>query len=173
MLQDANFTLKYLSGGAWTLKDLRGAVVFVNFWATWCPPCRKDMPDLDALHKRYRKSGLVFLSIFDEPDAKAKSHLADENYKYPILLDPSQKTLEAFVLEYYPQVIRRQSGGLAYGPGAEYADAGAILADVARSGVEMRSTLVDLDLERLSRYHLPIFNCCPAAGTIGNDHGLS
>ena len=95
MLQDANFTLKDLSGGAWTLKDLRGAVVFVNFWATWCPPCRKDMPDLDALHKRYRKSGLVFLSIFDEPDAKAKSHLADENYKYPILLDPSQKTLDS------------------------------------------------------------------------------
>jgi thiol-disulfide isomerase/thioredoxin len=51
--QDANFTLQDLQGKSWTLKDLRGKVALVNFWATWCPPCRKEMPDLEALSKRY------------------------------------------------------------------------------------------------------------------------
>ena len=101
--QEANFTLKDLSGKSWTLKDLRGSVVLVNFWATWCPPCRKEMPDLNALHKRFRKAGLVILSISDEPEAKVKSYLADKNYSYPLLLDPGRKVNEMFVVEGIPK----------------------------------------------------------------------
>lgn len=101
--QAANFTLKDLTGKAWTLKDLKGSVVLVNFWATWCPPCRKEMPDLNALYKRYRGKGLVILSISDEPDAKVRSFLADKQYQYPILLDPGRKVNEAFSIEGIPK----------------------------------------------------------------------
>ena len=56
--QSADFTLADLQGKSWHLQDLRGKVVLVNFWATWCPPCRKEMPDLDALYNKYKDQGL-------------------------------------------------------------------------------------------------------------------
>src|ERR1700722_13271727 len=51
--QKADFTLTDLQGNPWHLQDLRGKVVLVNFWATWCPPCRKEMPDLQTLYDKY------------------------------------------------------------------------------------------------------------------------
>ena len=99
----ANFTLKDLDGKQWTLKDLKGSVVLVNFWATWCPPCRKEMPDLDALYRRFRAKGLVILSISDEAEAKVRSFLADKHYTYPILLDPGRKVNDTFAIEGIPK----------------------------------------------------------------------
>ena len=52
--QKADFTLTDLQGKSWHLRGLKGKVVLVNFWATWCPPCRKEMPDLQALYDKYR-----------------------------------------------------------------------------------------------------------------------
>jgi thiol-disulfide isomerase/thioredoxin len=57
--ESVNFTLSDLHGKTWTLKDLRGKVVLVNFWATWCPPCRKEMPNMEALHQEFKEQGLV------------------------------------------------------------------------------------------------------------------
>jgi peroxiredoxin len=103
--QNANFTLVDLNGKAWTLKDLRGKVVLVNFWATWCPPCRKEMPDLEALYRRFGDKGLVILAISDEEAAKVQPFIAEHHFDYPIMLDPGRKVNELFHVEGIPKTF--------------------------------------------------------------------
>ncbi len=101
--QDADFTLTELNGKTWHLKDLRGSVVLVNFWATWCPPCRKEMPDLDALYGQFKDKGLVILAISDEEDAKVSPYIAEHKISYPVLLDPGRKVNDEFIVEGIPK----------------------------------------------------------------------
>lgn len=101
--QEANFTLTDMSGKSWTLHDLRGKVVLVNFWATWCPPCRSEMPDLEALYKEFKNKGFVVLAISDEDADKVKPYIAQYRYTYPILLDAGRKVHEAFNIEGIPK----------------------------------------------------------------------
>ena len=89
--QKADFTLADLGGRDWSLKDLRGKVVRVTFWATWCPPCRKEIPDLEALYKRFKAGGLVVLGISDEPATKVQPFVRQEKISYPVLLDLGRK----------------------------------------------------------------------------------
>lgn len=91
-----NFTLSGLDGQKWTLRDLSGKVVLVNFWATWCPPCRKEMPDLDALYKKYKDQGFVVLAISDEQPAAVQAFLEKHKVSYPILLDPGDVVHKRF-----------------------------------------------------------------------------
>jgi len=102
--QQANFTLTDLQGKSWTLKDLKGKVVLVNFWATWCPPCQKEMPDLEALYNRYKDRGFVILAISeDEETNKVAPFIAERKITYPILLDPGQKVNKLFQVEGIPK----------------------------------------------------------------------
>lgn len=102
--QQADFTLTDLQGKSWTLKDLHGKVVLVNFWATWCPPCRKEMPDLEALYKRFQDQGFVILAISeDEETDKVKPFIAERKISYPILLDPGQKVNNLFQVDGIPK----------------------------------------------------------------------
>jgi peroxiredoxin len=100
---DADFTLTDLKGVRWSLKELRGKVVLVNFWATWCPPCRREMPDLETLYQRFRPRGLVILAISDEAPAKVQPFIAERNYTYPILLDPGRKVQQLFRIQGIPK----------------------------------------------------------------------
>jgi peroxiredoxin len=101
--RQANFSLTDLHGTTWTLRDLRGKVVLVNFWATWCPPCRSEMPDLDALYKQFKDQGFVVLAISDEDAAKVGPYIGQYHYSYPILLDPGRKVNEEFNIEGIPK----------------------------------------------------------------------
>ena len=101
--QHPEFTLKDLSGKAWTFQDLRGKVVLVNFWATWCPPCRKEMPDLEKLFERFGAKGFVVLAISDEETGKVEPFIRERGVTFPVLLDPGRKVNEAFAVEGIPK----------------------------------------------------------------------
>jgi peroxiredoxin len=101
--EHADFTLKDLSGKSWTLSELRGKVVLVNFWATWCPPCRKEMPDLEALYERFGAKGFVVLGISDEESEKVAPFIGDRKVTFPVLLDPERKVHDEFVVDGIPK----------------------------------------------------------------------
>jgi peroxiredoxin len=101
----ADFTLTDLRGKVWILHDLRSQVVLVNFWATWCPPCRKEMPDLNALYQQFSPRGLVILAISDEEMAKVKPFVEEGKIAYPILLDPGSKVHKALAVEGIPRTF--------------------------------------------------------------------
>ena len=103
--QQADFTLAELGGKSWALKKLRGKVVLVNFWATWCPPCRKEMPDLETLYRQFNDQGLVILAISDEDAATVKPFIAKQKVTYPILLDPGRKVHELFEVVGIPKTF--------------------------------------------------------------------
>jgi peroxiredoxin len=101
--QHADFMLTDLQGKTWELKNLRGKVVLVNFWATWCPPCRKEMPDLELLQQRFRDQGFVVLAISDEEQNKVKPFITERKITYPVLLDPGRKVNDLFQVEGIPK----------------------------------------------------------------------
>ncbi len=101
----AAFTLADLTGKQWTLQNLKGKVVLVNFWATWCPPCRKEMPDLERIYQRLSPKGLVVLAISDEEEAKVRPFIAEHHYSYPVLLDPGRKVNETMRVEGIPKTF--------------------------------------------------------------------
>jgi peroxiredoxin len=101
--QEADFTLTDLQGKIWSLRELKGKVVLVNFWATWCPPCRKEMPDLNTLYQRFKDQGFVILAISDEEVGKVKPFIAERNISYPVMLDPGRKVNDLFQVEGIPK----------------------------------------------------------------------
>ncbi|MGA2509469.1 MAG: TlpA disulfide reductase family protein [Candidatus Acidiferrales bacterium] len=109
--QNANFTLTDMQGKQWSLTELRGKVVLVNFWATWCPPCRKEMPDLDSLYQRFKDRGFVVLALSDEDAGKVKPFIAERNISYPVLLDPGDKVKDLFQVNGIPESFVYDRGG--------------------------------------------------------------
>jgi peroxiredoxin len=103
--QQADFTLQELNGKNWTLKEQHGKVVVLNFWATWCPPCRKEMPDLETLYQQFKDQGLLILAISDEDAGKVKPFIAQQKVTYPILLDPDRKVNDLFQIEGIPKTF--------------------------------------------------------------------
>ena len=109
-----DFTLTDLQGKTWRLKDLKGKVVLINFWATWCPPCLKEIPDLQALYQRFQNQGFVVLAISDEDVDKVKPFVARHGMSYPVFVDPSRKVIDQFSIDGIPKsFVYDRSGKLA------------------------------------------------------------
>jgi peroxiredoxin len=83
-----DFSLRDVDGVVYSLRDYRGKVVFVNFWATWCPPCRREIPDLMALQNEHEGDLVVLgISLDREGAAKVKPFVEQMGITYPILVD--------------------------------------------------------------------------------------
>ncbi len=84
----ADFTLPLLGGGTVTLSSYFGKPLFLNFWATWCPPCREEMPAMQRVYERYRKDGLVIFAInFQEDEETVQAFVDELGLTFPVLLD--------------------------------------------------------------------------------------
>ena len=103
ILEETGFSLTALDGKPYSLDGLRGKVVLLNFWATWCPPCRKEMPDLEKLYEALGPQGLVVLAVSDEDRATVEQFLQGKGYTFPILLDPGRNVGAAFQVEGIPK----------------------------------------------------------------------
>jgi len=102
-VQKADFTLRDINNKKFTLSELRGKIVMVNFWATWCPPCRLEMPDLDIIYTHFQSQGLVILSITDEQGLKVAPFISQMSYHPPVLFDSGGNVHKLFHVEGIPK----------------------------------------------------------------------
>jgi thiol-disulfide isomerase/thioredoxin len=104
-IEKADFTLKDMHGKKVTLSELRGKIVMVNFWATWCGPCILEMPNLDVIYTHYQSQGLVVLSITDEDPVKVNPFISRMGYHPPVLLDTDGKVHKLFHITGIPKTF--------------------------------------------------------------------
>jgi thiol-disulfide isomerase/thioredoxin len=96
--QDAlpEFSLPDLSGKQRNIKEWQGKVLVINFWATWCPPCLKEMPEFESFNNEYAKKGVQFIGIALDELEPVKEFISNKKITYPILLGQDQGTKLAY-----------------------------------------------------------------------------
>ena len=111
-----DFTLKSMSGSNVKLSEHRGEVVMINFWASWCAPCRQEMPLLEDLYKRYKDGGFTLLGVNVEEDSSAAQNLLKQvRVSFPILFDNTNSVSQLYKVEAMPStVILDRDGNVRY-----------------------------------------------------------
>jgi peroxiredoxin len=101
-----DFTLKSNSGKNIKLSELRGQVVMINFWASWCGPCRQEMPILNQLYQRYEPMGFTLLGVNVEEDkAAADKVLREIPVNFPVLYDSKNQVSESYQVRAMPSTF--------------------------------------------------------------------
>ena len=108
-----DFVLQDASGKVWKLSGLKGKVVFVNFWATWCKPCRDEMPSMEALNKTMADKPFQMLSIIFNDDLDlAKSYARRQGATFPVLGNPSKELTQAYMITGVPETFLIDADGI-------------------------------------------------------------
>lgn len=123
-----NFTLKSAGGSNIRLSEYRGQVVLLNFWASWCGPCRQEFPHLDDLHQKYAGLGFTVFGVNVEQDrASADKVLRDIPVTFPVLFDENNQVSELYNVDAMPMTVLVDRNGVVrflhrgYRPGFEMA----------------------------------------------------
>jgi len=116
-----DFTLPLASGQTFRLSDHRGQVVFLNFWATWCPPCREEMPAMERLYRRQKGAGFVLVAVSVDADPSVVApFLQAHGLTFPVALDPKMDLANGYGVRALPSsfLIDRQGNlrAMALGP---------------------------------------------------------
>ncbi len=143
----ADFTLVDQYGNTHTLSDYRGKVVFINFWATWCPPCNEELPDIEELYQEYNLNSdeVVFLGIVnpisdnypnnsDVSKEEIIEFLDDKGYTFPVLFDETGDILSTYQISAFPTtfIIDKEGNVVGYVPGMMTRD---IMENVIQEGL--------------------------------------
>lgn len=107
-----DFVLKSDAGQNLRLSELRGQVVLVNFWASWCPPCRQELPLLNDLYSRYRAAGFTLLGVnVDEDRKNAVTLLTRTALRFPTLFDADKAVSRLYGVDTMPTTLLIDRGG--------------------------------------------------------------
>ena len=108
-----DFVLQDVSGKTWQLSSLKGRVVFVNFWATWCKPCRDEMPSMEALNKAMAGQPFQMLAIvFNDDFDMANSFARRLGVTFPVLANPTPALTEAYMITGVPETFLIDAEGI-------------------------------------------------------------
>ena len=112
-----NLSLTDLKGKKWETKDLKGKVIFLNFWATWCGPCKEEMPSMEELYQQFKSKDFIFLTISVDYEKKeiVKDFIGKHRYTFPVLLDPECATLDLFQVKGIPTTFLIDKKGMMIG----------------------------------------------------------
>lgn len=100
-----DFSLQDLNGQQFTLSELRGQTILVNLWATWCPPCKAEMPGMQAIYETYQEQGFLILAVnatFQDSAAAAAAFAEEYQLTFPILLDSSGEVSRVYQMRALP-----------------------------------------------------------------------
>lgn len=98
-----DFTLTDLEGNEITLSDLKGKKVFLNFWATWCSPCKAEMPDIEKIYQDTTDSDLIIIAVnIGESKKTVNNFIEDKNYNFKVLLDSDQEVASRYYITAIP-----------------------------------------------------------------------
>ena len=101
-----DFALKSASGANLRLSEYRGDVVLINFWATWCGPCRQEMPLLDDLYTRYERVGFKLLGVNIDDDSRRAMQMVEElDVSFPVLFDERKEVSKLYKVEAMPVTV--------------------------------------------------------------------
>lgn len=121
-----DFALKSATGDNLRLSEYRGEVVLINFWATWCGPCRQEMPHLEDLYNRYQRVGFNLLGVNIDDDSRRAMQMVQElGVTFPVLFDEKKEVSKLYSVEAMPVTLLLDRSGtvrhvhLGYQPGLE------------------------------------------------------
>lgn len=116
-----DFTLKDQYGNTHTLSDYKGKTVFLNFWATWCSPCKAEMPDIQKLYEEFQQEDVVILGVAapnlgrEKSEEGIKGFLEENGYTYPVVMDTEAEVFQAYGINSFPTTFMMDKDGNVFG----------------------------------------------------------